>query len=226
LRGAFHFRKSRRRIRPLTEQINWCYACPERFAVMDKFETISNAEQQFAREVTIGVLYLRPLSAWHYLIPGMFIFDFLRRTSTIRKYTETFMFPRKLALQAARDLSAGKSRAAIDTHLETEIKSWLAALRLDSPDLVGAHKETVGLLIDHYLKLLQAEGESYYDLIQYAYSDRETFETHLRDITSAENEVDRAILSRVGEHPRVKEKLELEAQQVEKRRKKILEDIF
>ena len=193
---------------------------------MDKFEIISNAEQQFAREVTIGVLYLRPLSAWHYLIPGMFIFDFLRRISAIRKYTETFMFPRKLALQAARDLSAGKARGAIDPQLETEIKNWLAALQLDSPDLIKAQKETVDLLIDHYVKLLQAEGESYYDLIQNAYSSREAFEAHLRDITAAENEVNRAILARVGDRPAVKGKLELEAQQVENRRKKIIEDIF
>jgi hypothetical protein len=193
---------------------------------MDKYEIILNAEQQFAREVTIGVLYLRPLSVWHYLIPGMFIIDFLRRGSAIRKYGETFMFPRKLALQAARDLSAGTTRADIGPHLETEIKSWLAKLQLDSPDLVNTQKETVDLLIDHYVKLLQAEGESYYDLIQNAYSARESFETHLREMTAAENEVDRAILARVGDKPEVKEKLQLEARQVESRRKEILEDIF
>ena len=193
---------------------------------MDKYDIILNAEQQFAREVTIGVLYLRPLSAWHYLIPGMFIIDFLRRGSAIRKYTETFMFPRKLALHAARDLSGGETRAAIDPHLETEIKRWLAALQLDASDLVRAQKETVDLLIDHYVKLLQAEGESYDDLIQNAYSSRETFEIHLREMTAAENEVDRAILARVGDDPAVKEKLQLEARQVENRRRKILEDIF
>jgi hypothetical protein len=193
---------------------------------MDKYEIILNAEQRFAREVTIGVLYLRPLSVWHYLIPGMFIIDFLRRGSAIHKYGETFMFPRKLALQAARDLSAGTTRADIGPHLETEIKSWLAKLQLDSPDLVNTQKETVDLLIDHYVKLLQAEGESYYDLIQNAYSARESFETHLREMTAAENEVDRAILARVGDKPEVKEKLQLEARQVESRRKKILEDIF
>jgi hypothetical protein len=193
---------------------------------MDKFDVISIAEQQFAREVTLGVLYLRPLSAWHYLIPGMFIFDFLRRSRAIRKYTETFMFPRTLALRAARDLAADKTRTAVDPQLESEIKNWLAAFQLDSPDLVRAQKKTVDLLADHYARLLQAEGESYYDLIQNAYSSRAAFEAHLRDITAAENEVDRAILARVGGKPAVKEKLELEARQVESRRQKILEDIF
>jgi len=193
---------------------------------MDKYDIIINAEQQFAREVALGVIYLRSPSVWHYVIPGMFIIDFLRRGSIIRKYTETFMFPRKLALQAARDLSRDNTKAFMVTSRETEIKNRLTALKLDSQDLVMAQTETVDLLIDHYVKLLQAEGERYYDLIQKAYSSRKNFEAHLRQITAAENKVDRAILARVGDNPAVKEKLELEARQVENRRQKILEDIF
>jgi hypothetical protein len=193
---------------------------------MDRYDIITHSEEQFAREVGLGVIYLRPLSVWHYLIPGMFIIDFLRRGSIIRKYTETFMFPRKLALEGARSLSAGETRAAIDSHLEGEIKNWLTAHRLDHQDLVKAQKETVDLLMDHYLKLLQAEGESYYDLIEHAYSSRENFEVHLQQIAAAENNVDRAILAKVGDNPVVKEKLQLEAQQAENRRRKILEDIF
>ena len=193
---------------------------------MDKFDIILNAEQQFAREVTLGVLYLRSLSVWHYLVPGMFIIDFLRRTSAIRKYSETFMFPRELALQAARDFPEGQNRADLDARLEAAIKNWLADLKLDSPDLIRAQKETVELLIDHYVRMLQAAGESYYDLIQNAYSSRAGFEAYLREITAAENKVDRAILARAGDKPALKEKLQLEAQQVEKRRHKIMEDIF
>ena len=193
---------------------------------MDKYDIIIDAEQQFAREVCLGVIYLRPPSAWYYLIPGMFIFDFLRRSSTIRKYSETFIFPRKLALEGARSLTAGETRAAIDSHLEVEIKNWLTAHRLDSQDLLQAQKETVDLLMDHYLKLLQADGESYVDLIEQAYSSRENFEAHLQQIAAAENKVDQAILARVGDNPALKEKLQLEAQQVQSRRQKVLEDVF
>jgi hypothetical protein len=193
---------------------------------MDKYDIIIGAEQQFAREVCLGVIYLRPPSAWYYLIPGMFIFDFLRRGSIIRKYTETFIFPRKLALEGARSLTAGETRAAIDSHLEVEIKNWLTAHQLDSQDLLQAQKETVDLLMDHYLKLLQADGESYVDLIEQAYSSRENFEAHLQQIAAAENKVDQAILAIVGDNPALKEKLQLEAQQVQSRRQKVLEDIF
>jgi len=193
---------------------------------MDKYDIIIAAEQQFAREVTLGVIYLRPPSAWQYLIPGMFIFDFLRRGSTIRKYTETFMFPRKLALEGARSLAAGEARATIDQHLEGKIKNWLIAHRLNSHDLELAQKETVDLLMDHYTKLLQAEGQGYYDLIQHAYSSRENFDAHLQQIAAAENKVDQAILAITGDDQAVKEKLQLEAREVLKRRQKILEDIY
>ena len=73
---------------------------------------------------------------------------------------------------------------------------------------------------------MQAEGERYYDLIQNAYRNHENFEVHLRQIAAAENKVDQAILAKVGDNPAIKEKLRIEAQQVESRRRKILEDIF
>jgi hypothetical protein len=48
----------------------------------------------------------------------------------------------------------------------------------------------------------------------------------LHQISEAENEVDRAILAVVGDHEKVKQKLQLEARQVENGRQKILEVIF
>jgi hypothetical protein len=35
---------------------------------MDKYDMIVSAEQQFAREVTLGVIVTRPLTAWHCMI--------------------------------------------------------------------------------------------------------------------------------------------------------------
>ena len=37
---------------------------------MEKYDIIVDAEQQFAREVTLGVIVTRPLTVWHYIIPG------------------------------------------------------------------------------------------------------------------------------------------------------------
>ncbi len=193
---------------------------------MDNYTIILSAETQFAREVTLGVIYQRPLSAWYYVIPGMFIIDFLRRGTAISRYTKHFMFPRKLAMEAARSLINGEEKSLIDARIESEIQNWLNSLNLYSQELAQAQKVAVDLLADHYAKLLTTQGTSYSELIENAYSSRGEFEAHLHALSSAENDIDRAIINKMGENEKLKEKLLLEAQQVEKRRNKILEDIF
>jgi uncharacterized protein (DUF1778 family) len=190
---------------------------------MNNYDLIINAEEQFAREVTFGVLYQRPMSVWHYLIPGMFLIDFLRRGTAIRRYTETFIFPRKLALQAAHDLLNGHESTSIDEKNQAEIYNWLDSHHLLSPELSRAQKTVVDVLAEHYTKLLQADGDSYDDLIEAAYTSRHDFQDFIHQIHTAEKEVDRAILTLVGDNQKLKEKLQLEEQQVAERRNRILE---
>jgi len=152
---------------------------------MNNYDLIINAEEQFAREVTFGVLYQRSLSVWHYLIPGMFIIDFLRRGAAIRRYTETFMFPRKLALQAAHDLLSGHKSTSIDSRNEAEIYNWLDSHHLLSPELARAQKTAVDVLVEHYTKLLRADGDSYYDLLEAAYPSRQDFQNYINQIAAA-----------------------------------------
>ncbi len=99
---------------------------------MDKSDIIMNAEEQFAREVTLGVIVTRPLTAWHYIIPGMFVIDFLRRGSAIRQYTKHFMFPRKLAMDAAAAVAVTreKDKEALNCRIREGISRWLESLNL------------------------------------------------------------------------------------------------
>ena len=194
---------------------------------MDQYNIILTAETQFAKEVTLGVIYQQPPSAWHYLVPGMFIIDYLRRGTAISRYTRHFMFPRKLALDAARSLLKGQEKPGIDTRIENDLQHWLKSLKLYSQELIQAQKRAIDLLIEHYHKLQEAEGDSIYELIENAYTSREAYETHLRELTSAEEDIDRVIVDKTGKkNEKLKEKLQLEARQVEIRRKKILENIF
>ena len=193
---------------------------------MNNYDIIVAAEEQFAREVTFGVLYQRPLSVWHYLIPGMFIIDFLRRSTAIRRYTQTFMFPRKLALQAAHDVLRGYDITSVDMRIDAEIQKWLDSHHLLSSELSRTQKMAVDVLTEHYTKLLQADGEVYYDLIEAAYPSRHDFQTYINQISAAEKEVDRAILALRGDNEKLVDKLQLEAQQVAERRSRILEAIF
>ena len=193
---------------------------------MEKYDIIVNAEQQFAREVTLGVIVTRPLTMWHYIIPGFFIVDYLRRGSAIRQYTRHFMFPRQLAMDAAAAEIQGGGKDARDSDLETEIKNWLQSLGLYSPDLVKAHAVLVEILAAHYLKLLKTDGETMNQMIEQAYQDGENFKQFVRTVTDAENEVDRQVIEQLGGDEKVKEKIAAEQEQIAKRRQKILDQVF
>jgi len=193
---------------------------------MEKYNLIVSAEEQFAREVTLGAIVARPPSAWFYLIPGMFIIDYLRRGSAIRKYTQHFMFPRKLALDAARAAVQGEDEASVRSYIKKDTGAWLSALKLHSEALLNAHMVFMEVLIEHYSALLKAEGENYYLLIGAVYQTRDNFQSFLEKITAAENEVDRQVIELLGDNERIKDKILIEQQQIANRRNKIIEEVF
>ena len=183
-------------------------------------------EEKMAREVTLGVIVTRPLTVWHYIIPGMFIIDFLRRGSALRRYTEHFMFPRKLAIDTAQALAQGEDEAAVFSHIESETRAWLNSLDLYTPGLLNTQLAVIKLLIEHYGRLLKADGVSVYALIKAAYESRDNFQKHLDELTAAEAEVDRELIAKLGETEKLKEKILAEQRQLEERREKIIEEVF
>jgi hypothetical protein len=200
--------------------------CAVGSVMMEKYDIILCAEESFAREVALGVIVTRPLTVWHYFIPFMFVLDFLRRNSVIRSYTKHFMFPRKLAIDAAQDITNGEDKENRLSRVEEEIKEWLNALNLYSSALHRSQMEVVNLLIDHYSKLLNADGDIYNYLVKNAYNHQESYAAFLSRLASVEKEVDRAITETLGENEKLREKILAEQQQVEKQRKKMLDQIF
>ncbi len=193
---------------------------------MDRHHMIVAAEEQFAREVTLGVIVQRPMTVWHYIIPGMFIIDYLRRGSAISQYTKHFMFPRKLALDAARALLEEQDKTTVTSQIEDDISTWLNSLNLYSQELLHAQTVVVDLLMDHYLKLLKTDGDTYLFLIKNAYKNRGNYKALIDELTSAEEKVDGKIIEKIGKNKNLKEKLLAEQQQVAKRRQNIMDEIF
>ena len=193
---------------------------------MDKSEMILTAERHFAREVTLAVIVSRPLTVWHYLMPGMFVIDYFRRNFAIRQYTKHFMFPREVAVAAARDLARGYESASVDARVAGDIISWLSGLGLYSEKLAAAQKVAIDVLIAHYRNLLAAGGDSVDEMISRAYPSGRHYEDHLQKLTEAEKEIDRALVEKLGAGDVLVEKLQVEAQQVALRRRKIMDNIF
>jgi hypothetical protein len=193
---------------------------------MEKYNLILSAEEQFAREVTLGAIVARPPSAFFYLIPGMFIIDYLRRGSAIRKYAKHFMFPRKLATDAALSIIQGEGEASVKSRVEQDTGEWLSSLNLYSKQLLKTHLAFINVLIEHYSALLNADGDSYYLLVGSAYHSRENYQLFIEKITAAEHEVDLQVIEQLAGNEKIKEKILIEQQQIAKRRDKLLEAVF
>ena len=84
----------------------------------------------------------------------------------------------------------------------------------------------IEILTAHYLKLLEADGDTFNFLIEQAYQNSDNFEQFITTVTSAENDVDRQVIVQLGGNERVNVKIEAEQQQIAKRRNKILEEVF
>jgi len=187
---------------------------------------VLDGEESFARAVALGVHVKKPLSVWHFLLPGMFLFDFLRRSSETKRDSELFLSPRKLALDGALDLLQGEERKRVCSQIEERMKQWLISLELYSDRLLQAHMGEITLLVDHYVKLLRTEEGSYHGLIQQAYSTREHYETFLTELGAAEREIDEAVAEFHGGSAEIWQRLHLEQAQVAELRKKEVKLIF
>lgn len=190
------------------------------------YSLILIGEESFARAVALGLWVKRPLTAWYYLLPGMFLFEFLRRSSTVRRYTEVFLFPRKLALDLGLRMVKGEEKIALIIEAEKIIGEWLSGVRLFSPKIQERHIGQIELLLSHYVRLLQAEGDSYHSLIRAAYLFKRDYEDFLEELTLAEGRVDAAIAEFWGQTEQIWKRLRAEQEQVALLRKKQVEEIF
>jgi hypothetical protein len=194
--------------------------------MVEKVDKILGGEEAFARRVALGVLVTTPQSVFHTLIPFMFIFDFLRRGTVMRRYTSHFMFPRKLAVRAALDILEGDGKTRRLSDIEPEVETWLNTLKIYSSAVQRKQMEVVERLVENYLKLLAAEGETYHALIKTAYDNRQNYEAYLRRLASVEEELDKAIIETLGDTENLRQKIEAEREQVKRLSDKMVEEIF
>lgn len=192
----------------------------------EKHTLILSAEESFARRVALGFVVKKPVKPWLQLIPGMFIFDFLKRSGKIRRYSQYYLFPRRLAMDVALDIANGDEKNGKLSWVEEKIKTWLGTLNLDSPAIHQGRMAVVNLLIDHYVKLFHAQGDSYNDLLNNAYQSRENYKTFLNQLSDTEREMNRIIFEVTGGRETAHDSLKAEQLQAEEQRNKEVDDIF
>ncbi|MBW1774909.1 MAG: NF038143 family protein [Deltaproteobacteria bacterium] len=187
---------------------------------------ILSAEASFARRVALGALVRRPVKPLLQMIPGMFIFDFLKRNHEIKRYSKFYMPPRRLALEAALAILYEDDRGAVHSKIEHQARAWLESLTLHSDDANDALAAMITLMADHYLKLLGAEGDEYIDLVKGAYKGRDAYESFVEELLSLEGRFIRTISDGLEASDIFRQRLLEEQSQVEEQRIKETEAIF
>lgn len=160
---------------------------------MQQFELILKSEALFAREVALGVVVTQPLKSWCYLIPGMFIIDFLRRQKAIRQFSQEYLFPRRHALYCAKALMDGMDREQIEALNAAHVAQWPKAHRGEAEASRSLQLQVIELLIPHYRKLLAAQGGTYLHLLASAYPQREELKLFLESLNRLEQNRDRTL---------------------------------
>jgi len=166
-----------------------------------KYDIIRSQEPRLAKAVARRVVKMPDVSVWAFIMPFVFIFIFVRYKRANETFVLNFLFTKKLALDAARDIvKEGQSRQDVLAGIDDKTRDILASDRggIYSEKIRRQQMNEINLLLDHYLKLLDAQGNNYQSLVKNTYQTRDNYEAFLRELTLAEKAVNRAAIQTVG----------------------------
>jgi hypothetical protein len=161
--------------------------------VMDtKYQSILSQERSLAKAIASAVIEVKPVSAWEILIPILFLLRFFQIKRSKETFTLNFLFTKKLALEAAFTMvDKGKGREGAREQIKERTGNILAGDKagLYSSKIRQKQMKEMDLLIDHYGRLLAAEGKDYPSMVTNTYRTREGYAAFLRELEEAEKEV-------------------------------------
>jgi hypothetical protein len=160
-----------------------------------KVEMILAREKRMARSIALKAIQPKPFSVWEVMIPVIFIMGYMRAKADREVFTQNMLFTKKMALEATRDMiRENHTKAAVLMRIELQTKELLATAPagIYSDAIRQEQLREIDLLIEHYCKLIQAEGNDFASLVLSAYRSREDYTAFQQKLTAAERKVTRA----------------------------------
>ena len=170
-------------------------------AIDKRYEAVLYHEQSWAKAVSFTAMRAKPLTVWEVLIPIFIIFNHMRLKGAREVFAQNLLFTKKLALDAALAMTKnGQIKSQAMSHLEEKTKGLLASVKdgIYSEPIRQKQLEEIRLLIDHYCRLLQAEGDDYATLVAHSYDNLSQYKSFLEELKGAEGEVNRAAVKTLG----------------------------
>jgi hypothetical protein len=166
-----------------------------------KFDIIFAREKRMASSVALQAIQPKPFSVWEVLIPIIFVLGFMRSREQREVFAQNLMFTKKMALDAAfAMLKNGEAKEAAMRRIATETQNLLSSVAAGvySDAIRQKQMAEVELLIDHYCRLLQADGGDYASLTAGAYRTRQDYADFLGRLAMAEQAVAEAARETLG----------------------------
>jgi uncharacterized Fe-S cluster-containing radical SAM superfamily enzyme len=165
-----------------------------------KFENILPRERSLAKAVASAVIESKSITVWEIMIPILFLFNLFQFKRSRETFTLNFLFTKKLALEAAFEVvDKGKSKEEAKVRIREKTSNILASDKngIYSTRIRQRQMREMDLLIDHYCRLLEAEGKDYPLMVRNAYQSPENYAAFLEQLEQAEKEVNRAAIQTV-----------------------------
>ena len=143
----------------------------------------------------------KPFSVWEVLIPIVFILGYMRSKEQREVFVQNLMFTKKLALDAAFEMLARDcSKEMVLRRVASETKSLLSSIPngVYSDAIRQQQIGEVDLLIDHYCKLMRADGDDYAALVVNAYRTKADYSDFQDKLVLAERMVTQAARETLG----------------------------
>ena len=156
-------------------------------SIDEKREWILENEYQLAGRLSREIIHRPELNIWMIIIPVIFVYFFFqlnRSVSAKKEFVQHFVFTRKNILNEAHALSENEDKPDFEEMAKNE----------RVPDCaVKAYENLANVLFEHYHKLLQAEGDSYEDLLISAYGQSKSLLAYIKQLGSTEKALNIAL---------------------------------
>jgi hypothetical protein len=167
-----------------------------------KFKIIFKRERSMAQGLALSLIRFKTLTVWEIMIPVIFILNYVKLKHSREIFVENQMFTKKMALDAALDMKKKDApQETVMAQIQSQTKELLTSVPggIYSDDIRRQQLKEIDLLIDHYSKLLNAEGQDYASLVTNAYQTAADYSSFLEQLKSAENEVMAAARRTLGD---------------------------
>ena len=154
-----------------------------------------------AQGLAASLIRPKTLTVWEIMIPVIFILNFVKLKHSREIFIQNQIFTKKMALDASLDMKKKEmSKAAVMAQIQAKTKELLTSVPggIYSDDIRREQLKEIDLLIDHFSKLLNAEGQDYAALVTNAYPSATEYNSFFDQLKMAETGVMKAAQRTLG----------------------------